>query len=321
MYKTNLTGSRHWNLLTPLRQVILLTLARALYNLFLHPLRSYPGPLLSRALSLPQALRIASGRGPVYVHRLHERYGPVVRLGPNHLSYVDLRAWKDIYGHRTGAQHELPENPKSPVFYVDTANDVVPSIAAAARDEHARLRRALAHGFSERAMRQQEGIIQYYVDLLARRMREKAGGGGERLDMVRWYNWTAFDVVGDLVFAESFKCLQEQEEHPFVSLINRAVHQNGLFTGLRYVGLVSSALLRAAFRAAAKLAPSNSTRDLLHSLKLKLQRRLDMKEERDDLFEGLIKMRHELVSSARSTASLSTYFVTSGREVTSRSRR
>ena len=32
--------------------------------------------------------------------RLHERYGPIVRVGPERLSYIDSNAWKDIQGHR-----------------------------------------------------------------------------------------------------------------------------------------------------------------------------------------------------------------------------
>ncbi|KAJ4286592.1 hypothetical protein N0V88_007954 [Collariella sp. IMI 366227] len=70
-----------------------------LYNLYLHPLASYPGPLLSRAYPFPHAWRIVSGRGPMKVHAMHEKYGPVMRIGPNHLSYTDLRAWKDVFGH------------------------------------------------------------------------------------------------------------------------------------------------------------------------------------------------------------------------------
>ena len=31
---------------------------------------------------------------------MHERYGPVVRLAPYEVSFIDEKAWSDIYGYR-----------------------------------------------------------------------------------------------------------------------------------------------------------------------------------------------------------------------------
>jgi hypothetical protein len=73
-----------------------------IYNLFFHPLRKFPGPLLERASGIPWALRQIAGVQARHTQKLHERYGPVVRIGPKHLSFTDPKAWKDIYGHRVG---------------------------------------------------------------------------------------------------------------------------------------------------------------------------------------------------------------------------
>jgi hypothetical protein len=32
----------------------------------------------------------------------HNRYGDVVRIAPDELSFTDVRAWKDIYSNRPG---------------------------------------------------------------------------------------------------------------------------------------------------------------------------------------------------------------------------
>jgi hypothetical protein len=32
-----------------------------------------------------------------YIHQLHQQYGPVVRLGPNEVSFTSLEALKEIY--------------------------------------------------------------------------------------------------------------------------------------------------------------------------------------------------------------------------------
>lgn len=33
----------------------------------------------------------------LYIHRLHQKYGTVVRLGPNEVSFLSLEAIKEIY--------------------------------------------------------------------------------------------------------------------------------------------------------------------------------------------------------------------------------
>jgi hypothetical protein len=54
---------------------------------------------------------------------IHDRYGDIVRIAPNELSFTDVRAWKDIYGNRPGHapfernqtwfQKEHPDDPSS----------------------------------------------------------------------------------------------------------------------------------------------------------------------------------------------------------------
>ena len=44
---------------------------------------------------------------------MHLKYGPVIRIAPDELAYIDAEAWKEIYGHRVGKG----EVPKDPQFY------------------------------------------------------------------------------------------------------------------------------------------------------------------------------------------------------------
>jgi cytochrome P450 len=135
------------------------------YNLHLHPLRSFPGPLLSRATPFAFAFQLVSGVQYLETQKLHERYGPVVRIGPKHLSFTDPRAWKDIYGHRVGADSsEAVEMPKTDTF--NRSIEMPTSILNADREEHQRTRRALAHGFSDGSMRQQEPSEPNFPNLL-----------------------------------------------------------------------------------------------------------------------------------------------------------
>ena len=131
-----------------------------MYNIFLHPLRNFPGPYLHRASKLPWAILHARGEQAFHTQQLHDQYGPVVRIGPNHLSFTNPQAWKDIYGSRPDG--EMPEA----TLFTRPVRGVPTSVLNADHEEHQRLRRALAHGFSDSSMRQQESTINKYVSLL-----------------------------------------------------------------------------------------------------------------------------------------------------------
>lgn len=76
-------------------------MVKVLYNLFAHPLRTYPGPLLARATLLVYHRQILSGYKHLWLQKLHEKYGTVVRVSPNVLSIIEPDAWKDAYGYKT----------------------------------------------------------------------------------------------------------------------------------------------------------------------------------------------------------------------------
>lgn len=73
---------------------------------------------------------------------------------------------------------------------------------------HARQRRALAHAFSKQALLEQEPILKGYVDMFVKRLREMAHRG-DAANMVSWFNFCTFDIIGDLSFGEPFGCLEE----------------------------------------------------------------------------------------------------------------
>lgn len=63
------------------------------YNLFLHPLRRFPGPLLARATVITYQRKILQGYSHKWLQDLHEKYGPIVRCSPNDLSIIEPKVW------------------------------------------------------------------------------------------------------------------------------------------------------------------------------------------------------------------------------------
>lgn len=124
---------------------------------------------------------------------------------PNELSFNTAKAWEDIYGHRVGLQNM----DKDPIHV--GAIEAIPgatNLTMAPDTHHARQRRALAHAFSKQALLEQEPILKEYVNLFVTKLRELSHRG-EAANMVSWYNFCTFDIIGDLSFGEPFGCLNE----------------------------------------------------------------------------------------------------------------
>ncbi|PSS02461.1 cytochrome P450 [Coniella lustricola] len=284
-------------------------LSQAIYNVFFHPLRSFPGPLSMRASRVPYCIHIISGRLPFTILELHKRYGSVVRIAPNELVFADARAWKDIMGHRAAGE---PEMQKAQVVYRFTAGAPV-SILNAPREEHGRMRKQLAHGFSEKSMRSQEPIIMRYVNLLMDRLRENSQGGKSPQDMVKWYNYTTFDIIGDLTFGESFGCLETSHYHPWVTMI---------FAGIKLGTYSQVARHFPMFQSLIQLGlPSSLQQKRLEHFRLtdeKLLKRIDMGMHRQDLIEGFLRAKDDITvpMSLAQLRMMSSLLIAAGSETT-----
>ncbi|BAE61720.1 unnamed protein product [Aspergillus oryzae RIB40] len=213
----------------------------------------------------------------------HTRYGDVVRIAPDELAFSHPDAWKDIMGHSKGGLYLE----KASWFYRPLEYDP-PHIFNEGRQAHSLLRRQLAHSFSDKGMRDQEPMIRGYVDLLLQRLREM-GGREDTVDISAWYNYTTFDIIGDLSFGESFGCLKGSNYDEWIESIFRAFPFITALQALSFTPLVKEVLL-------ALVPPSmRDRRERLRDFtRQKMLRRMAIAEERPDLIEGLLKKKEEL---------------------------
>ncbi|KAH8700216.1 cytochrome P450 [Talaromyces proteolyticus] len=72
--------------------------AHILYQCHLHPLAAYPGPWLARVTNFWRLATFLSGDHHLRELELHRRYGRIVRVGPNWLSFSNLADFEAIYG-------------------------------------------------------------------------------------------------------------------------------------------------------------------------------------------------------------------------------
>jgi len=194
-----------------LTALLINTTIAAIYNLYFHPLHHIPGPKLWIIFPILRHIACMRGKFDVHIRKFHAQYGPVVRWQANSITFTTAQAWKDIYGH---GHPELPKT-SAPVSL-----QKAPLIITASAADHFRYRRALLPAFSESALRRQEPLVKVYVDLLINKLRGLAASDS-KADMVKWYNLTTFDVIGDLAFGESFHGLRDEKTHAGIESIEK----------------------------------------------------------------------------------------------------
>ena len=67
------------------------------YNLFFSPLAAIPGPWYAAISDFWLTTHVARLQQCMTVQALFERYGPVVRVGPNKVVFCDLTTMRSVY--------------------------------------------------------------------------------------------------------------------------------------------------------------------------------------------------------------------------------
>lgn len=187
-------------------------ISRVVYNVFFHPLAKYKGPLLWNAFRFPFVQSMIAGDLPHDIKTFHERYGEIVRVGPDELSFTDPKAWKDIYTKDFLRPYTHRDKPPGK----DAEN-----LISASEVDHHRFRKVLAPAFVQ--SHEQEAVVQSYVNLLISKLRQAVETNqsheGAVVDVLKWYNYTTFDIIGDLVWGSSFDCLEAVRYHPWIQVI------------------------------------------------------------------------------------------------------
>lgn len=205
----------------------------------------HPGPRLWEAFRLFSVVSLWKGNLVHDVQKLHKKYGEIVRIAPDEISVANGQGWRDIYGHRPGHN----PFPKNPIWWGGKSSGWPESIITAEDPaDHKRMRKILDPAFTMKALSAQEPLIQSYVDLLVGRLQKlstaKGSNAGAVVAIVKWYNFTPFDIVGDLGFGEPFDCLKNSHYHPWVATVLSHFKSGVLVACTRFYPLVANLLMQ-----------------------------------------------------------------------------
>ena len=162
----------------------------------------------------------------------------MVRSHPDELIFISPSAWQDIYVSRAHL-------PKCDVGSIRPLNRV-PNLGTTTNvEDHGRMKRVLNHAFSDRAMKEQEAVLQKYTSLLVNRLSSQineSGGTLPELNVSDCYYFTTFDTIGDPVYGESFGSLERSKHHPWVDAIFRSLKFGILTTVPQYYPILTRIL-------------------------------------------------------------------------------
>ncbi|KAK1638007.1 putative cytochrome P450 [Colletotrichum phormii] len=289
-------------------KIIVASLFSAVHNIYFHPLASVPGPLLARAWLLWRVYHSLGGRFHRVIERNHARYGPVFRVSPNELSFSSVTSWKAIYGYKPAKQASFNKSKFYDIYGAGFGSKCIGSERNPAK--HDQMKKSLSAAFSTKALLEQEAIVSEAINLFVDRVGQEGGPGSGGLNMTKWYEMIAFDILGELAFGESFRSIENGRPHFWSEMVENHLYFITVADNMRhYPLLVLLSSLFAPFIKSISKKHTQLTRD-------KVNKRLASTSEKKDIFTNLISMVQDgTLPLEEITAHASTLVVAGGETV------
>ncbi|EEY23060.1 pisatin demethylase [Verticillium alfalfae VaMs.102] len=192
--------------------VLSLLAAKLLVNRFGGGLNGIPGPFAASFTDWWR-LFIVWGRRPELSHiKLHEKYGPLVRLGPRTVSVGNAEAIKTIYALNAG----FVKSGFYPVQQTIANGHCLQSMFNTTDEKfHARLRRSVSSAYSMSTLVNFEPLVdstsEEFLKQLKQRYTRNEKANGE-LDFGQWLQFYAFDVIGELTYSKRLGFVDRGED-------------------------------------------------------------------------------------------------------------
>ncbi|OQV00811.1 hypothetical protein CLAIMM_06259 [Cladophialophora immunda] len=199
-----LVGDYHFILqAVPLFAAVYLTtlgLSISIYRLsFLHPLSKFPGPWYAKLTKWTGVYHSWTGYLHVWLPSLHAKYGDIVRIGPNELSFADAGAVKYLHGPQ-GAR--LTKGPYYDTEVYSTGGKAMPST----RDWE-------DHRFKKH--------------------------DGEIVDFGSWCDYFAFDAMGELAFDYKFGLMNDDGPKFYSACVRSGIKMMHIISSVPWISPVA----------------------------------------------------------------------------------
>jgi cytochrome P450 len=175
------------------------------YRLTLHPLAKFPGSKLA-AISLWYEFYydgIQRGQYIFRIQKMHEKYGPIVRIAPDELHVNDPDFIPELYA--VGGRKRDKSRRVMQLFGFTEA-----AISTVEHDVHRIRRGAMSRMFSKDSVRRLEPIMQQNLEKLFSRM-EEFKKSGKPLGLLPLFSAFTNDLIAEYAFGISYNWLEAPE--------------------------------------------------------------------------------------------------------------
>lgn len=191
--------SLSWSSMAVLCVIALISLA--VYRRCFSPISDVPGPFWASVTRIWFLTQVLGGHQNVCISKLHEKYGPFVRIAPNEISVCHPEAPKKLL---------LAHIKKGPWYKVTAVPDWRFQSPFSILDPKEKMQKTknLAQGYAHTNILQSEYLMDATFSQLMDWM-DKYAEEGKPMELNKWFTYAAADVVGEVVFSRPFGFLRE----------------------------------------------------------------------------------------------------------------
>ncbi|PYH88418.1 putative cytochrome P450 [Aspergillus ellipticus CBS 707.79] len=193
--------------LLPIICVLVLTylISLTFFRLFLHPLASFPGPRVAAVTSWYEFYWnvVKGGRFLWEIERIHQHYGPVVRITPDELHIADPDFYHEVYSPPCKKQDKEKN-------YVRLGGQDGSALTTVDHHLHRLRVSALAPFFSKQAVEKIEPLIQSKVNRLCAYF-DSCIHPGTVVTVSHAALALTVDIISSYAYGESYDCLQRAD--------------------------------------------------------------------------------------------------------------
>ncbi|OAL00128.1 cytochrome P450 [Phaeosphaeriaceae sp. SRC1lsM3a] len=152
--------------------------------------------------------RIYAGDSHSVQRRLHEQFGPIIRIAPDEVVTTDPEALRKIYRN----QGPLSKTDFYTVWGAQDISEQVDNFVQTDERLHSNYRRIVNPVYTLSNVLKSEMYINKVSELFLQRLDEHASRN-EVMDLGHWLQMYAFDVIGEIFFGKMFGFLHNSEDH------------------------------------------------------------------------------------------------------------
>ncbi|KAL8769010.1 MAG: hypothetical protein Q9209_004927 [Squamulea sp. 1 TL-2023] len=179
--------------------ILFYQITRAIYRITYHPLAHFSGPkvaAISRWYEIYYEL-LLGGRFAQQIEKLHQQYGPIIRINPFELHINDPERYSEIYNFNRHLEKRD--------YHIQNVQHTGP------HPQHRPLRRALDPYLSRSTIQSLEPLIKHNMEALCRHL-SAARSNHQPIDLSHLYRCMTADIITTYTLGESYELLAEGNE-------------------------------------------------------------------------------------------------------------